>query len=63
MMVLKNTGQHTNSSNSSYITAYYLTEVLTGPDGDDKLLPSTTLEDPCSAEFAPEVGSTDATAP
>jgi hypothetical protein len=63
MMVLKNTAQHTNSSNSSYITAYYLTEALTGPDGDDKLLPSTTPEDPCSAEFAPEVGSTDATAP
>lgn len=49
--------------NSSYITEYYLTEALSGADGDDKLLLCTTPEDPCSAEFAPEVGSTDATAP
>lgn len=41
--------------------ADYLTEGLSGPDGDDKLLPRTTLEDPWSGEFAPEAGSIDAT--
>lgn len=37
--------------------AYYLIDWLSGPDGDDKLLPRTIPEDPCSGELGPEVWS------
>ena len=43
--------------------SYYLTEAFSGLDGDEKLLPRATLEDPCTEEFVAEAGSTDATVP
>lgn len=35
-------------------TTHYLSDALRGPDGDDKLLPRTIPEDPCSETFDPE---------
>lgn len=45
------------------MTSSYLTAALSALDGDDKLLPRTTPEDPCRVEFDPEEGSNDATEP